>query len=93
MKGFRMFVGDIYARTKKDAARFRQLTYTCMDTASSREQETVAFPQRICPYGIMTSLRFPTCWDGKNLDSPNHMDHMRWALLLDCALERDMLRC
>jgi len=72
-----MFVGDVNARTKQEAAHFRQLTYTCMDTASSREHETVAFPQRVCPYGIMTSLRFPTCWDGVNLDSPNHLDHMR----------------
>lgn len=26
----------------------------------------------------MTSLRFPTCWDGKNLDSPDHMSHMSY---------------
>lgn len=72
-----MFVGDIAARTKDQAARFRQLTYTCMTDAGSREHETVAFPAHHCPYGIMTSLRFPTCWDGVNLDSPDHMAHMR----------------
>ncbi|KAF2692152.1 hypothetical protein K458DRAFT_284768 [Lentithecium fluviatile CBS 122367] len=76
--GFRMFVGDVNARTKQEAARFRQLTYTCMDNAGSRENETVAFPARVCPYGIMTSVRFPTCWDGVNLDSPNHMAHMSY---------------
>jgi hypothetical protein len=26
----------------------------------------------------MTSTRFPTCWDGKNLDSPDHMSHMSY---------------
>lgn len=26
----------------------------------------------------MTSLRFPTCWDGVNLDSPDHMSHMSY---------------
>jgi hypothetical protein len=26
----------------------------------------------------MVNQRFPTCWDGKNLDSPNHMDHMAY---------------
>ncbi|KAF1960991.1 hypothetical protein CC80DRAFT_513675 [Byssothecium circinans] len=76
--GFRMFVGDVNARTKQEAAKFRQLTYTCMDNAGSREQETVAFPMRACPYGIMTSVRFPTCWDGKNLDSPDHIAHMSY---------------
>jgi len=68
-----MFVGDIYARTLEEAARFRQLTYTCLDTFVTRSPERIDFPQRRCKEGIMTSLRFPTCWDGKNLDSPDHM--------------------
>jgi hypothetical protein len=72
-----MFIGDLNARTKQQAAHFRQLTYTCMENAGSREHESVGFPTHACPYGIMTSLRFPTCWDGKNLDSPDHMAHMR----------------
>jgi hypothetical protein len=76
--GFRMFIGDINARTKEQAARFRQLTYTCLENAGTREPETVAFPKRACKYGIMTSLRFPTCWDGKNLDSPDHLAHMSY---------------
>lgn len=75
-QGFRMFIGDINARTLDQAARFRQLTYTCLDTFVTRSPETIAFPDRKCAEGIMTSLRFPTCWDGKNLDSPDHMSHM-----------------
>lgn len=71
-----MFIGDINARTLDQAARFRQLTYTCLDTFVTRSPETIAFPDRKCAEGIMTSLRFPTCWDGKNLDSPDHMSHM-----------------
>jgi len=63
-----MFVGDIFARTLAEAGRFRQLTYTCLDEFVTREPELNAFPKRRCKEGIMTSLRFPTCWDGKNLD-------------------------
>jgi len=73
-----MFVGDVNARTKEEAARFRQLTYTCMTDPGSREHEVVHFPQKPCSYGIMISVRFPTCWDGVNLDSPDHMSHMRY---------------
>jgi hypothetical protein len=73
-----MFVGDIAARSKAQASRFRQLTYTCLETMGSRDHETVAFPAHACPTGIMTSLRFPTCWDGVNLDSPDHMAHMSY---------------
>ncbi|KAH9206028.1 hypothetical protein DL95DRAFT_429735 [Leptodontidium sp. 2 PMI_412] len=76
--GFRMFIGSIYARTITSAAQFRQLTYTCMDTWTQRSPETAAFPTRKCKEGILTSLRFPTCWDGINLDSPNHMSHMSY---------------
>ncbi|PSN67715.1 hypothetical protein BS50DRAFT_599816 [Corynespora cassiicola Philippines] len=76
--GFRMFVGDVTARGLPAASRFRQLTYTCLDTFNQRSPELMAFPKRPCKEGIMTSLRFPTCWDGKNLDSPDHMAHMSY---------------
>jgi len=77
-QGFRMFVGDVNARSLSEAARFRQLTYVCMDTWTQRQPETMAFPTKKCKEGIMTSIRFPTCWDGKNLDSPDHMAHMSY---------------
>ncbi|KAK3312193.1 hypothetical protein B0H66DRAFT_395445 [Apodospora peruviana] len=77
-QGFRMFTGDIQARTLEEAARFRYLTYTCMDTWTQRSPEMIAFPKRRCKEGIMTTLRFPTCWDGKNLDSPDHISHMSY---------------
>ena len=73
-----MFIGDIAARTLAEAAKFRQLTYTCMDTWTTRAPEMTLFPNRTCKEGILTSLRFPTCWDGKNLDSPDHMSHMSY---------------
>ncbi|KAM7216984.1 protein of unknown function (DUF1996) domain containing protein [Rhypophila decipiens] len=76
--GFRMFIGDINARSLSEAARFRYLTYTCMDTWTQRQPETMAFPTKKCKEGVMITLRFPTCWDGKNLDSPDHMSHMSY---------------
>ncbi|KAH8203949.1 hypothetical protein TruAng_001891 [Truncatella angustata] len=76
--GFRMFVGDVNARTREEVTRFRQLTYTCMDNEGTRAPETLDFPKRSCPVGIMVNARFPTCWDGVNLDSPDHMAHMAY---------------
>ncbi|KAE9374342.1 hypothetical protein N431DRAFT_455118 [Stipitochalara longipes BDJ] len=78
--GFRMFVGDPTARSKTDVSKFRQLTYTCMANSGSRSPETSEFPSTPCAYGIMANARFPTCWDGVNLDSPNHMDHMSYPV-------------
>jgi len=76
--GFRMFIGDVNAKTKADVAKFRQLTYTCMKDVSTRAPESLALPNTTCPYGIMANVRFPTCWDGVNLDSPDHMAHMSY---------------
>ncbi|KAF2733399.1 WSC domain-containing protein [Polyplosphaeria fusca] len=36
-----------------------------------------------CVDGIRAELFFPSCWDGKSLDSKNHMDHMRYPDLVN----------
>ncbi|KAM7186217.1 protein of unknown function (DUF1996) domain containing protein [Naviculisporaceae sp. PSN 640] len=77
-QGFRQLVGEANYRTKKDAQRFRQLTYTCLETIGTRFPETMNLPDKPCKTGIMANVRFPTCWDGKNLDSPDHMSHMAY---------------
>ncbi|KAK3685355.1 hypothetical protein B0T22DRAFT_482332 [Podospora appendiculata] len=76
--GFRMLIGEASYRTKNEAARFRQITYTCLQTPGTRFPETMNFPTKPCPAGIMANVRFPTCWDGQNLDSPDHMSHMSY---------------
>ncbi|KAF4617951.1 hypothetical protein G7Y89_g15031 [Cudoniella acicularis] len=77
-QGFRMLVGDPTIRTKAEADKYRQLTYTCLQTASTRSGETKDLPSKPCPAGIMSNIRFPTCWDGVNLDSPDHMSHVAY---------------
>ncbi|KAF2851065.1 hypothetical protein T440DRAFT_449771 [Plenodomus tracheiphilus IPT5] len=76
--GFRMLIGAPTASTKEEANRYPQLTYTCLQTMGTRFPETKSFPTKPCPSGIMVNLRFPTCWDGLNLDSPDHMSHMTY---------------
>lgn len=74
--GFRMLIGDVTYSNREQARDFRQLTYTCMQNQSTRAPESLEFPKEPCPIGIMANHRFPTCWDGVNLDSPNHRDHV-----------------
>jgi hypothetical protein len=33
-------------------------------------------PTESCAGGIRTIITFPTCWDGVNLDSPDHKSHL-----------------
>jgi len=73
-----MLVGEVNNRDREQARNFRQLTYTCMESQASRAPETIHFPKAPCKLGIMANHRFPTCWDGVNLDSPNHRDHVAY---------------
>ncbi|OCL11758.1 hypothetical protein AOQ84DRAFT_361240 [Glonium stellatum] len=77
-QGFRMIIGNPTYRTSAQAAQFRQLTFTCLQNAGTRTGETKNMPTSPCPAGIMANIRFPTCWDGVNLDSADHMSHVAY---------------
>ena len=76
--GFRMLIGDVSNTERAGARQFRQMSYICMKNEGTREPEHLDFPKEPCPSGIMINQRFPTCWDGVNLDSPNHRDHVSY---------------
>ncbi|KAK3694457.1 hypothetical protein B0T22DRAFT_506977 [Podospora appendiculata] len=86
--GFRMLVGDPTMRSRPDTKLKRQNCYRCYtgpnfggDTGAPCQDsavDTEAFPKKPCPGGIRSNILFPTCWDGKNLDSPNHQDHVTY---------------
>jgi len=69
--GFRMVVGNPGATAKFHAG----LSYQCM-TGGNRGALVNNFPSSPCSSGIFTTHHFAPCWDGKNLDSPDHMSHM-----------------
>jgi hypothetical protein len=76
--GFRMLTGDANIRTRDQARRFRQLTYICMESQANRAPEYISFPPAPCRGGWMVNHIFPTCWDGKNLDTPDHRAHVAY---------------
>ncbi|KAJ3526220.1 hypothetical protein NMY22_g10256 [Coprinellus aureogranulatus] len=39
-------------------------------------EDTIHFPLKQCSGGIRTNIFFPQCWDGVNLDSPDHGSHV-----------------
>lgn len=44
-------------------------------------------PPASCSSGVMVvSYRFPNCWDGKNLDSANHISHMAYPVSGRCPV-------
>ncbi|KLU85568.1 hypothetical protein MAPG_04591 [Magnaporthiopsis poae ATCC 64411] len=83
--GFRMFAGDINRKTKPP--RPINVCHRCL-SASERvmggagapcdSSDTAEFPNKPCPGGIRATVIFPSCWDGKNLDSPDHVSHVAY---------------
>jgi hypothetical protein len=74
--GFRMTVGSPTTSTLDQAKGHIGLRYNCLQTLLNRGAEMVDFPDKPCPAGIFAVHHFPACWDGKNLDSPDHQSHM-----------------
>ena len=42
------------------------------------EAQTPGFANTNCPDGLRAQVFFPSCWDGVNLDSPDHKSHMAY---------------
>ncbi|PRP88419.1 hypothetical protein PROFUN_03333 [Planoprotostelium fungivorum] len=76
-KGLRVIAGDPNKRTYNESdVRDRAVQMMCMGNGYSKEYH--GFPTQICNQFIRAEVYFPSCWDGKNLDSPNHRDHMAY---------------
>ncbi|KAH9906899.1 hypothetical protein F4778DRAFT_800843 [Xylariomycetidae sp. FL2044] len=84
--GFRMLTGDSLCRESEGLGRNTQQCYRCFtedgfggsmySPCMDPEYDTDHFPARPCAGGIRSNIIFPLCWDGENLDSPNHRDHV-----------------
>ncbi|OAA59619.1 hypothetical protein SPI_05817 [Niveomyces insectorum RCEF 264] len=80
--GFRMLVGDAALRTA--GSKDRKVCHRCMNAGADRNNiecsapDTESLPKGPCGGGIRTVITFPTCWDGKNTDSPDHKSHVAY---------------
>lgn len=80
--GFRMLVGDA---ARRETGPSRKVCHRCMPKSGDLSHlncagtDSQALPAAPCVGGIRTVITFPTCWDGKNLDSPDHMSHVTYA--------------
>jgi hypothetical protein len=75
----RMIAGNAKATTAADS---QSTKYVCINIALQHSngmkwQKTIP----VCGTDsfLQMVVEFPQCWDGKNLDSPNHKDHMAYA--------------
>ena len=75
-RGLRMIAGDSNRSTPDGVGEFVCLTVA---TGSQRYPATKSIPTNCQPGDqVWARLQFPQCWDGVNLDSPNHKAHMSY---------------
>lgn len=81
---FRMLAGSPKSRSKNESDPTSGETYLCLSprTQSSRHDELPAFQ---CAGGLRSQITFPSCWDGKNLDSHDHRSHVAFATYGECS--------
>ena len=79
--GFRMLVGDASLKANGPT---KKVCHRCMPKTGDNSNincgapDTQSLPKTACAGGIRSVITFPTCWDGKNTDSPDHRSHVSY---------------
>jgi hypothetical protein len=86
-KGFRMLAGNA-ANTDPSKTPRANICHRCWTSytdnpfvggAPCTGSDTVDIPASKSCKMIRQTIIFPTCWDGKNLDSPDHQSHVAYS--------------
>lgn len=74
-----MLAGDTSKRAPSPSHDFAEqgISYACLGAG---KPETNYIPGYKCPGGLRAQIFFPACWDGKNLDSPDHRSHVAYPI-------------
>ncbi|KAF5382534.1 hypothetical protein D9615_002802 [Tricholomella constricta] len=91
--GFKMFSGNAQARSRKyprgqgsqAELRERAIEWACLryPAPGYNSFNGQGFPTTDCESGLNARVHMPACWDGKNVDSPDHMSHVAYLSGLD----------
>ncbi|KAF4991656.1 hypothetical protein FGRMN_7668 [Fusarium graminum] len=79
-EGFQMLAGNPFLRSFNNTLEQRAISYACLGVSGP---ETHEIPPHNCPNGLRAQVMFPSCWDGKNLDSHDHKSHMAYPDRVD----------
>jgi Domain of unknown function (DUF1996) len=72
----RMIAGDASATTPQP---FRIVFWNCGGGEGGSPSATVPTCANVPGSALRLHVRFPNCWDGRRLDSPDHKSHMAYA--------------
>jgi len=94
--GFRMISGNAASRSSQGIGEddyynsqaglaIAAIQWSCLryNTATSVGYSGWGFPNTTCEAGFNARIHFQSCWDGVNLDSPDHQSHVAYMTGLD----------
>jgi Domain of unknown function (DUF1996) len=79
--GLKIVAGNAIARSPQS---LRVTSWGC--GLGGERSSTVPACPRGTPGGLLLRVRFPDCWDGRRLDSPDHKRHMAYSRAGRCSL-------
>ncbi|KAI1331708.1 WSC domain-containing protein [Xylariaceae sp. FL0255] len=79
-EGLRFLAGNPTLRNYTDTLEQQAVSFVCLGAPGGA---TSSLPTQNCPNGMRAQLTMPSCWDGVNLDSPDHKSHMAYPSMLD----------
>jgi hypothetical protein len=76
--GLRMIAGDAKATAPQDTSK---VWWACKQSHGDQPPHHPTIEATGCRAGqlLVQAVEFPQCWDGKNLDSPDHKSHMAYG--------------
>ena len=81
-RGLKIIIGNAHAKSPQENPQLgTDIIFKCGPGSTT----DLPAPPTQCSSGILVmSLRFPNCWDGVNLDSPDHRSHMAYPVGSRC---------
>jgi hypothetical protein len=73
--GFRMLAGDSLKRSGGTDLATQGISFACL---GANKPETNSIPNYNCPNGLRAQVFFPSCWNGRDLDTADHKSHMSY---------------
>jgi hypothetical protein len=75
-RGLRMISGDMHRSTSFTPSWERSAYFECNNVYSNKQDNIIP-----CGKDSVSTMvvAFPACWNGRDLDSPNHKDHMAFT--------------
>lgn len=76
--------------TTQVALQEKAMGFNCMNYEPGKNEPSFAYPwlrnkeflDANCQDGVRAEIIFPSCWDGKNLDSDDHKSHLKFPTLI-----------